>query len=237
MAASPPTILVAEDESSLRDFICRNLSARDFTVLAATNGQEALDLWQRHQPDLLILDVMMPRLDGLAVCAQVRTVSTVPIMVLTALDTEHDKVAALDLGADDYLTKPFGVEELLARVRANLRRAAWANQPPPPTPSSYGALQIDLATRSVRVHGADVRLTPTEFDLLAYLAANTQRVVAHRELLQAIWGPNYRDEVEYLRVFIGRLRRKIEPNPAQPQFLITEPGVGYRFVAGVAGTG
>jgi two-component system KDP operon response regulator KdpE len=166
------------------------------------------------------------------VCAEVRRTSTVPILVLTALDSEHDKVAALDLGADDYLTKPFGVEELLARVRANLRRAGWSAPPGPPVPapSIQGAVAIDLNTRNVRVRDTDVRLTPTEFDLLAYLAANTHRVVGHRELLQAIWGENYSDEVAYLRVFVGRLRRKIENDPANPQHLITEPGVGYRFV-------
>jgi two-component system KDP operon response regulator KdpE len=229
---SPHKILVADDETSLRDFVCRNLAARGFSVIPATNGQEALALWRSAQPDLLILDVMMPRLDGLAVCAEVRRTSTVPILVLTALDSEPDKVAALDLGADDYLTKPFGVEELLARVRANLRRASWAAPPGPPVPapSVQGVVVIDLNTRNVRVRDADVRLTPTEFDMLAYLAANTHRVVGHRELLQAIWGDNYSDEVAYLRVFVGRLRRKIENDPANPQHLITEPGVGYRFV-------
>jgi two-component system KDP operon response regulator KdpE len=229
MAVSPQTILVAEDEASLRDFVCRNLSARGFTVLAATHGQEALAIWEREQPDLLILDVMMPRLDGLSICALVRRTSRVPILVLTALDSEQDKVAALDLGADDYLTKPFGVEELLARVRALLRRAAWDAPAAPPTPADR-AIVIDTDTRQVRVRGADVHLTPTEFDILAFLAANTHRIVSHRELLQAIWGENYRDEVEYVRVFIGRLRRKIEADPANPRHLTTEPGVGYRFV-------
>ena len=228
MATSPQTILVAEDETSLRDFVCRNLSARGFVVLAAANGREALALWEGNHPDLLILDVMMPRLDGLAVCAEVRRVSRVPILVLTALDSEPDKVAALDLGADDYLTKPFGVEELLARVRALLRRAAWEAPAAPSPPDS--PIAIDPDTRQVRVRGAEVHLTPTEFDILAYLAANTHRIVSHRELLQAIWGDNYRDEVEYLRVFIGRLRRKIEADPANPRHLTTEPGVGYRFV-------
>ncbi|NNJ11798.1 response regulator transcription factor [Chloroflexales bacterium ZM16-3] len=230
--ASPPTrIVLAEDEPSLRDFVSRNLSARGFTVFEATNGLEALSLWETERPQLLILDIMMPRLGGLEVCARVRAQSTVPILVLTALDAERDKVAALDLGADDYLTKPFGVEELLARVRAVLRRARWGEEPARVGPQIYGDLEIDEEARSVRVRGEPVRLTPTEFALLAHLAANRQRVVAHQELLRAIWGENYRDEVEYLRVFIGRLRRKIEREPASPSHLITEPGVGYRFMS------
>ncbi|NJN17189.1 MAG: response regulator transcription factor [Oscillochloris sp.] len=232
MTASSPKILVAEDESSLRDFICRNLAARGFVVIAAVDGHEALVFWEREQPDLLILDVMMPRLDGLEVCAHVRRRSLVPILVLTALDAESDKVAALDLGADDYLTKPFGVEELLARVRANLRRAAWAVMPPPRGPQRYGELEIDDDTRTVVVRGEAVRFTPTEYALLVYLIANRHRIVAHHTLLQAIWGENYHNEVEYLRVFVARLRRKIERDPANPQYLITEPGVGYRFVVG-----
>ncbi len=224
-------ILVAEDEAALRDFIIRNLRVRGFEVVEAGNGLEAMAQWEREQPDLLILDVMMPRMDGLEVCKRVREQSTVPIIVLTALDAESDKVAALDLGADDYLTKPFGVEELLARVRAVLRRAQWEAIPPASGIKQYGELEIDLSRHIVRQSGAEVRLTPTEFSLLEQLVTNAGKVLTHRMLLQRVWGPEYGGESEYLRVYINRLRQKLEPNPAKPQLLITEPGVGYRFAA------
>ena len=222
-------ILVAEDEAALRDFIIRNLRVRGFEVVEAGNGLEAMAQWEREQPDLLILDVMMPRMDGLEVCKRVREQSTVPIIVLTALDAESDKVAALDLGADDYLTKPFGVEELLARVRAVLRRAQWEAIPPASGIKQYGDLEIDLARHIVRQNGVEVRLTPTEFSLLEQLVTNAGKVLTHRMLLQRVWGPEYGGEAEYLRVYINRLRQKLEPNPTKPQLLVTEPGVGYRF--------
>jgi two-component system KDP operon response regulator KdpE len=231
MALSPQRILLAEDEPSLRDFISRNLIARGFQVCCATNGLEALSLWEDQRPHLLILDILMPKLDGLEVCTRVRAHSTVPILVLTALDAEWDKVTALNLGADDYLTKPFGVEELLARVRALLRRVGWADQFGYNGPCQYGDLSIDDTTRVVTVRGNEVRLTPTEYALLGYMASHANKVIPHHTLLKQIWGSEYRDEVEYLRVFIGRLRRKIEPDPANPRYLLTEPGVGYRFVA------
>ncbi|MGZ3679033.1 MAG: response regulator transcription factor [Ktedonobacterales bacterium] len=224
-------ILVAEDEASLRDFILRNLRVRGFEVVEAGNGLEAMAQWEREQPDLLVLDIMMPRMDGLEVCKRVREQSTVPIIVLTALDAESDKVAALDLGADDYLTKPFGVEELLARVRAVLRRAQWEAIPPASGVKQYGDLEIDLACHIVRQSGVEVRLTPTEFSLLEQLVTNAGKVLTHRMLLQHVWGPEYGGEAEYLRVYINRLRQKLEPNPAKPQLLVTEPGVGYRFAA------
>lgn len=224
-------ILVAEDEAALRDFIIRNLRVRGFEVVEAANGLEAMAQWEREQPDLLILDVMMPRMDGMEVCKRVREQSTVPIIVLTALDAESDKVAALDLGADDYLTKPFGVEELLARVRAVLRRAQWEAIPPASGVKQYGDLEIDLARHIVRQNGVEVRLTPTEFSLLEQLATNAGKVLTHRMLLQRVWGPEYGAEAEYLRVYINRLRQKLEQSPAKPQLLVTEPGVGYRFAA------
>ena len=224
-------ILVAEDEAALRDFIIRNLRVRGFEVVEAGNGLEAMAQWEREQPDLLILDIMMPRMDGLEVCKRVREQSTVPIIVLTALDAESDKVAALDLGADDYLTKPFGVEELLARVRAVLRRAQWEAIPPASGIKQYGDLEIDLARHIVRQNGVEVRLTPTEFSLLEQLVTNAGKVLTHRMLLQRVWGPEYGGEAEYLRVYINRLRQKLEPNPTKPQLLVTEPGVGYRFAA------
>jgi two-component system, OmpR family, KDP operon response regulator KdpE len=223
-------ILLAEDEVALRDFVSRNLRARGFEVLEASNGLEAVAVWERENPHLLILDIMMPRMDGLEVCRRVREHSAVPIIVLTALDMESDKVAALDLGADDYLTKPFGVEELLARVRAVLRRSQWEVVPLAGGIKQFGDLEIDLTGHIVRLRGLEVRLSPTEFALLKQLVTNAGKVLTHRMLLQSIWGPEYGGEAEYLRVYINRLRHKLEPDSANPRFLLTEPGVGYRFV-------
>lgn len=224
-------VLLAEDELELRAFISRNLRARDFTVLEAGNGIEALALWETEQPQLLILDIMMPRMDGLEVCRRIRETSIVPIIVLTALDDERDKVTALDLGADDYLTKPFGVEELLARVRAVLRRGQWFALPPTPGVRRYGDLEIDLEGRAVRRSGIEVRLTPTEFALLEQLVTNAGKILTHRTLLQRVWGREYTEEAEYLRVYMGRLRHKLEADPANPRHFLTESGVGYRFIA------
>jgi two-component system KDP operon response regulator KdpE len=231
MTTKARRILLAEDEAALRDFISRNLRARGFEVHEAGNGLEALAIWERENPHLLILDIMMPRMDGLEVCRRVREHSAVPIIVLTALDAESDKVTALDLGADDYLTKPFGVEELLARVRAVLRRTQWEGLLPASGIKQFGDLEIDLAGHVVRLRGAEVRLSPTEFSVLKQLVANAGKVLTHRMLLQSIWGPEYGGEAEYLRVYINRLRQKLESDPASPRYLLTEPGVGYRFVA------
>ena len=223
-------ILLAEDEVTLRDFIRRNLHARGFEVVEANNGLEAVALWERENPDLLILDIMMPRMDGLEVCRRVREHSAVPIIVLTALDDESDKVAALDLGADDYLTKPFGVEELLARVRAVLRRTQGETLPQKSGLKQFGDIEIDLDGHIVRLRGIEVRLSPTEFAFLKQLILNAGKVVTQRTLLQTIWGPQYSGEAEYLRVYINRLRQKLEKDPANPSYLLTEPGIGYRFV-------
>ncbi len=223
-------ILLAEDEVTLRDFIRRNLHARGFEVIEANNGLEAIALWERENPHLLILDIMMPRMDGLEVCRRVREHSAVPIIVLTALDDESDKVAALDLGADDYLTKPFGVEELLARVRAVLRRTQGETQPRESALKQFGDIEIDFDGHVVRLRGMEVRLSPTEFAFLKQLMLNAGKVVTQRMLLQTIWGPQYSGEAEYLRVYINRLRQKLEKDPANPSYLLTEPGVGYRFV-------
>jgi len=231
MAPHAQSILVADDETALREFVSRNLRARGFTVYEAANGLEALGVWESERPDLLILDIMMPRMDGLEVCRRVRERSPAPIIVLTALDSESDKVAALDLGADDYLTKPFGVEELLARVRAVLRRVRPVADSPRAGLRVFGALEleIDLDGHVVRQAGVELRVTPTEFALLAQFVTNPGKVLTHRLLLQRVWGAEYGDETEYLRVYIGRLRRKLEPDPANPRYLLTEPGVGYRF--------
>jgi two-component system KDP operon response regulator KdpE len=223
-------ILLAEDEAALRDFINRNLRARGFEVLEASNGLEAMAVWEREDPDLLILDIMMPRMDGLEVCRRVREYSSVPIIVLTALDAESDKVTALDLGADDYLSKPFGVEELLARMRAVLRRTQGETPQRGSGVKQFDDLEVDLTGHIVRLHGAEVRLSPTEFALLKLLITHAGKVVTHRMLLQSIWGPEYSGEAEYLRVYMNRLRHKLERDPANPRYLLTEPGVGYRFV-------
>jgi two-component system KDP operon response regulator KdpE len=225
------TILVADDEIPLRDFIARNLRARSFAVAEATNGLEALALWGTAPCHLLILDVMMPRMDGLEVTRRVRERSTVPIIVLTALDEEADKVAAFDLGADDYLTKPFGVAELMARVQAVLRRSQWAEPATPPAHvRRFGEVEVDLEGHAVRLRGREVKLTPTEFSLLAQMVSHPNKVLTHRMLLQRVWGDEYGDEPEYLRVYVGRLRRKLESNPGTPRHLVTELGTGYRFV-------
>jgi len=231
MTTRAKRILLAEDEVALRDFVSRNLRARGFEVLEASNGLEAMALWERENPHLLILDIMMPRMDGLEVCRRVREHSAVSIIVLTALDAESDKVAALDLGADDYLTKPFGVEELMARVRAVLRRTQGETMPPASGVKRFGDLEIDLAGHIVRLQGVEVRLSPIEFSLLEQLVTHAGKVLSHRMLLQRIWGPEYGGEAEYLRVYINRLRQKLEHDPAHPRYLLTEPGVGYRFVA------
>lgn len=224
-------ILVAEDESALRDFVSRNLRARGYIVSEAGNGLEALAVWERESPQLAVLDIMMPRMDGLEVCRRIRERSNAPIIALTALDAEADKVAALDLGADDYLTKPFGVEELLARVRAAMRRSQWQGEHAETGAQWFGSLMIDLEGRVVRREDVEIRLTPTEFALLAQLVTHVGKVLTHRQLLQRVWGPEYGDEAEYLRVYVQRLRRKIEPEPASPRFVLTEPGVGYRFAS------
>jgi len=220
-------ILVVEDEKPLREFIARNLSARGFGVLQAANGLEALALFQTEKLDLIILDLMMPHMDGLELIRRIRRHSLVPIIVLSALDEERDKVKALDEGADDYLTKPFGVEELLARVRVMLRRSQY--QPPSSRHEvlRMGDIELDVQTGRVLRRGEVVRLTRTEFELLLYLMRNPNRVLNHRTILQHVWGPEYGEETEYLRVYMGRLRRKLEDDPAHPRHLLTEHGLGY----------
>jgi len=226
---SQPTILIVDDEEPIRDFIRRNLEVRGYRALLARDGLEALSAFERHQPDLIILDVMMPNLNGLEVCRRIRQTSIVPIVVLTALGEEADKIRAFDLGADDYLTKPFGVGELLARLKAVLRRTHWENVPPSGETVRHGDLEIDVERRRVVHGGREVRLTPTEFMLLTELAAHAGKVLTHRALLQKVWGPEYGHEAEYLRVYINRLRQKLEDDPSQPRHILTEQSVGYRF--------
>ncbi len=223
------SVLVVDDEKPLRDFVRRNLEVRGYHVFSAANGLEALAIFERERIDLIILDLMMPHLDGLEVTRRLREVSTVPIIVLSALDEESDKVRAFDLGADDYLTKPFGVEELLGRVKAVLRRARWATAGPQGERLVRGEICVDLENHRVTVSGREISLTPTEYNLLVFLMRNAGKVLPHTLILQQVWGPQYGNEAEYLRVYIGRLRRKIEADPLHPRYLHTEHGVGYRF--------
>ena len=223
------TVLVVDDEKSLREFVRRNLEVRGFHVLTAANGVEALATFQTEKVDLVILDVMMPHLDGLETTRRIRQTSMVPIIILTALGEERDKVHAFDLGVDDYLTKPFGIGELLGRVKAVLRRARWAENVTPDEKIVRGEVCVDFSRHEVSVRGALIDLTPTEFNLLVYLLKNIGKVLPHRAVLQNVWGPEYGHEVEYLRVYMGRLRQKIEEDPNNPRYLLTERGIGYRF--------
>ena len=220
-------ILVVDDEPGIQDFIRRNLELRSFKVSLASNGLEALAQFDQAKFMLVILDIMMPGMDGLEVCRRIRQKSTVPIIILTALGEESDKIAALDQGADDYLTKPFGVGELLARVRAVLRRSHWSETPISAGSQRFGNLEIDFEQRQVWKEGELVKLSPTEFALLQELALHPGKIFTHEALLRRVWGAEYRSESEYLRVYIGRLRRKLEDDPAKPVYLLTEPGIGY----------
>lgn len=225
-------VLVVDDEAPLREFVRRNLEVRGYRVSTASNGLEALALFGAQPFDLVILDLMMPHLDGLETTRRIRERSLVPIVILTALGEEHDKVRAFEIGADDYLTKPFGVEELLARVKAVLRRSVWSEMSPPSRPArlSRRGILLDLETHQASVGGRPVELTPIEFNLLYYLMLETGKVIAPRALLQRVWGPEYLDEVEYVRVYVGRLRKKLETPDHQGELIETVRGVGYRFV-------
>jgi two-component system KDP operon response regulator KdpE len=225
------TVLIVDDEKPLRDFVRRNLEVRSFTALTAANGLEALAVFNTHNVDLVILDVMMPRIDGLETIRRIRQNSLVPIIVLSALGEESDKIRALNLGADDYLTKPFGVGELLARVQAVMRRARWADPPTRQGRLARGEIQVDLERHEVIVRGQHIELTPTEFNLLVYLMEHAGKVLPHQSILQNVWGPEYGAENEYLRVYIGRLRQKIESDLSAPKYLHTERGIGYSFEA------
>src|ERR1700688_1075932 len=221
-------ILVVDDDPQIRRTMKATLTARHYEVGDSRNGEEALDKLRSETFDLVLLDMNMPGTGGIETCRLIRSSSDVAIIMLTVNNTEKDKVDALDAGADDYVTKPFSVPELLARIRAALRRI-------PVDPGSelprikLENVEIDFSSRHVTGPGRDVRLTPKEFDLLSYLIAHPNRTLTHRELLRAVWGSDYGDEVEYLRVFVNRLRWKIEPDRTEPRFLVTEPWVGYRF--------
>lgn len=222
-------VLVVDDEKPLREFVRRNLEVRGYKVLTASNGLEAMAIFQNENIQLVIMDIMMPHMDGLETTRRMRQESHVPIIILTAMDEESDKIRAFDLGADDYLTKPFGVGELLGRVKAVLRRADWSEPSPHEDRIVRGDIDVDLARHKVKVRGTDVDITPTEFNLLVYLMKNAGKALHHRAILQNVWGNEYGDEAEYLRVYIGRLRQKIETDPLKPKYLHTEHGIGYRF--------
>lgn len=224
-----PIVLVVDDEKPLRDFVRKNLEVRGYKVLTASNGLEAMAVFNTERVDLVILDIMMPHLDGLETARRIRQSSIVPIIVLTALGEEADKVRAFDYGADDYLTKPFGVGELLGRIKAVLRRARWSEPSTLDERIVHGEICADLGRHEITVRDEVLDLTPTEFNLLIYLMRNTGKVLPHRAILQHVWGPEYGEEAEYLRVYIGRLRQKIEVDPLNPKYLFTERGVGYRF--------
>ena len=221
-------ILVVDDEPQIRRLLKATLAARGYEVALAEDGQEALDVAASWRAEVILLDLGLPKIDGLEVCRQVREWSLAPIIVLTVRDSEEDKVKALDLGADDYLTKPFGTDELLARIRVALRHAARPASPEAPL-LRFGDLAIDLARRRVTLDDQEIHLTPREYDLLRALASQAGKVLTHRMLLRAVWGGAYEQDVATLRVFITQLRRKIEPDPARPTYILTEPGVGYRF--------
>ena len=219
-------ILIVDDEPNIIGTVTPLLRARGYEVCQAMTGHAALDAVDRERPDLVVLDLGLPDIDGVEVCRRIRETSSVPIVVLSARGAEGDKVRALDMGADDYVTKPFGAEELLARVRAALRRV---DSPPKPSePIVRGDLVIDRERFRVMRNGEEVRLTPKEFELLTFLAQHPGRVLTHRAIMKAIWGPHV-DQPEHLRVLVAALRKKIEPTPSVPRYILTEPWVGYRF--------
>jgi two-component system, OmpR family, KDP operon response regulator KdpE len=225
-----PHILVVDDEPQITRVLRTSLSAQGYDIRVANSGEMALEIMKDWSPNMIITDLSMPSIDGVELCRKVRAVSQVPILVLSVRDQERQKVEALDAGADDYVTKPFGMNELLARVRANLRRVPAESEAE--TVIEVGDFRIDTAAHKVTVRGREVRLTPKEFDLLVYLAQRPGKVVHHRTLLAAIWGGQSTEQVEYLRVFVGQLRKKLEPDSSSPRYIVTEPWVGYRFEPG-----
>jgi DNA-binding response OmpR family regulator len=223
------TILAVDDEPHVLRLIKANLESSSYKVLTAADGEEAIRSVERELPDLVILDIMLPQMDGYTVCSRIREFSSVPIIMLTARSAQVDLVHGFEVGADDYLTKPFDVTELLMRVQAVLRRSKWPEEVITRHGFEAGPIEIDFAQHRVTVDGQAVKLTPTEYRLLAYLASNANRVILHRELLRAVWGPEYGDETEYLRVYMRYLRQKLEPDPSSPRYLLTQPGAGYMF--------
>jgi DNA-binding response OmpR family regulator len=232
MTARKHVILTADDDPQLRRLVARSLELEDFQVLMAVDGAEALAIIEAQPLDLVLLDVMMPKMDGLTVCQKVREFSSLPIIIITARGQDDDKIKGLNLGADDYLTKPFNIDELIARVRAVLRRTQFSPQEQVysvRTVTTIGALTIDYSQRLVTIDGKEVVLTPTEYRVLAYLLQNAGRVITHDLLLEHVWGEEYIGESHMLQVNVNRLRRKIEPDPFHPRYLLTKVGIGYQF--------
>jgi two-component system, OmpR family, KDP operon response regulator KdpE len=225
-------ILVVDDEPQITRVLRTSLSSQGYDIRVANDGETALEILKDWTPDLVITDLSMPNMDGLQLCERLRTKSKLPIIVLSVKGEERTKVRALDAGADDYITKPFGMNELLARVRANLRRVPAPAEPPGGGAIEAGDFHIDLDAHSVKIRNHEVHLTPKEFDLLTYLARHPGKVITHRALLAAVWGPNSTEQPEYLRVFVGQLRKKIEADAGSPRYIQTEPWVGYRFEPG-----
>lgn len=219
-------ILVVDDEPQIRRVLRSTLSTQGYVITDAKTGEEALESLRKERPDLVLLDMNMPGMGGIETCREIRRASDAAIIMLTVRNAERDKVAALDAGADDYVVKPFGIEELLARIRAALRRYAPGDALPPFVSKD---LKIDFEARQVTVGDRDVHLTPKEYDVLKHLVANQGKPQTHRRLLQAVWGPDYGEETESLRVVINQLRKKLEADPARPKYILTEPWVGYRF--------
>ena len=226
-----PRILVVDDEPQLTRVLRTGLKSRGYDVRAAADGLAGLETFTDWHPDLVITDLAMPNVDGLELCRRLRAISQVPIIVLSAKGEEKTKVEALDLGADDFVTKPFGIDELLARVRASLRRASsQAKSEPTPTVLDSGDFHVDLESRKITVRNAELHLTPKEFELLVYFVRHAGKVLTHRTLLAAVWGGDYVEQDQYLRVFVGNLRKKLEKEVAGQNYIVTEPWVGYRFV-------
>ena len=225
--ADKSRVLVVDDEPQITRVLRTVLTSQGYQVRTAGEGEAALSNFIEWHPELVITDLFMPRMDGLELCKRIRAVSTVPIIVLSVKGEERAKVEALDSGADDYVTKPFGTDELLARVRAALRRASGGATDVPSF--DVGDFRVDLEGRRVHVNGNEVRLTPKEFDLFVYFARHPSKVITHRTLLEAVWGEASQEQPEYLRVFMGQLRKKLEPDPSNPRYLVTEPWVGYRL--------
>ncbi|MCD6358645.1 MAG: response regulator transcription factor [Dehalococcoidia bacterium] len=224
-----PRILVVDDDPQIQKFLNANLRARGYRTIVAFDGEEALKMMEKELPDLLLLDLMLPRLDGVEVCRRIRKWSQVPIIILSAKDSEKDKVECFNLGADDYITKPFGVEELMARVKTALRHANTSRDTTTRPSVTCGNIEINFAARRVTVDGKEVKLTATEYSLLEELAVNANKVLTHTMLLHRVWGEEYYSEKEYLRVFIGRLRKKLEQDTDNPKYILTDPGIGYHL--------
>jgi len=222
----PATILVVDDEPQIRRVLRSTLTSQGYVIIDAKTGEEGVESARKNKPDLVLLDVNMPGMGGIEACREIRRSSDAPIIMLTVRNAERDKVLALDAGADDYVVKPFGIEELLARIRAALRRYAPGDALPPFVSKE---LTMDFERRQLTVRGEEVHLTPKEFDVLKHLIANQGKPLSHRRILQSVWGPDYGEETENLRVVINQLRKKIESDPAHPKFIRTEPWVGYRF--------